>query len=175
MRVIGIAGWSGAGKTTLLARLIPRLAARGLRVSTVKHAHHGFDVDQPGKDSHTHRQAGATEVLISSARRFALVHELRGAVEPSLAELLAKLAPVDLVIVEGFKHGPHPKIEVFRAEVGKPLLHPDDAQIVAVASDRPLAVATVPVVSLDDIDAVIDIMLARAVPVATLTAAARSA
>jgi molybdopterin-guanine dinucleotide biosynthesis protein B len=175
MRVIGIAGWSGAGKTTLLAKLIPRLVARGSRVSTVKHAHHGFDVDQPGKDSHTHRQAGATEVLVSSARRFALVHELRGAVEPSLAELLAKLAPVDLVIVEGFKHGPHPKIEVFRAEVGKPLLHPDDPQIVAVASDRPLAAATVPVVGLDDIDAVIDIMLASAVPVATLTAAAGSA
>jgi molybdopterin-guanine dinucleotide biosynthesis protein B len=175
MRVIGIAGWSGAGKTTLLARLVPRLVARGLRVSTVKHAHHGFDVDQPGKDSHTHRQAGATEVLISSARRFALVHELRGTAEPSLAELLAKLAPVDLVIVEGFKHGPHPKIEVFRAEVGKPLLHPDDPQIVAVASDRPLAAATVPVVGLDDIDAVVDIMLASAVPVATLTAAARSA
>jgi molybdopterin-guanine dinucleotide biosynthesis protein B len=170
MRVIGMAGWSGSGKTTLLAKLIPRLVARGLSVSTVKHAHHAFDVDQPGKDSHTHREAGATEVLVSSARRFALVHELRGAAEPSLAELLAKLAPVDLVIVEGFKRGSHPKLEVFRAEVGKPLLHPDDPHVVAVASDRPLAAATVPVVDLDDIDAIIDVILASAAPIATLMA-----
>src|ERR1051326_2792668 len=103
MKVIGIAGWSGAGKTTLLTRVIPRLTARGLSVSTIKHAHHAFDIDQPGKDSHTHRMAGATEVLISSANRWALVHELRGAPEPTLGDLLAKLAPVDLVIVEGFK------------------------------------------------------------------------
>ena len=168
MRVIGMAGWSGAGKTTLLSKLIPRLVARGLRVSTVKHAHHDFDLDQPGKDSHVHRHAGATEVLISSARRFALVHELRGAAEPTLAELLAKLAPVDLVIVEGFKRGPHPKLEVFRAAVGKPLLHPDDPHIVAIASARPLVTATVPVVDLDDIDAIVDIALAGAAAIATL-------
>jgi molybdopterin-guanine dinucleotide biosynthesis protein B len=167
MRVIGIAGWSGAGKTTLLAKLIPRLTARGVRVSTVKHAHHAFDVDKPGKDSHTHRVAGATEVLVSSANRWALVHELRGATEPSLPDLLAKLAPVDLVIVEGFKHGAHPKLEVYRAEVGKPPLYPDDPHIVAVASDAPVA-ARVPSVKLDDLDAVADLMLAHAVPVAAL-------
>jgi len=169
MRVIGIAGWSGAGKTTLLAKLIPRLVARGVRVSTVKHAHHAFDVDQPGKDSHTHRMAGATEVLVSSANRWALVHELRGAAELTLAELLAKLAPADLVIVEGFKHGAHPKLEVYRGAVGKPPLHPDDPHIVAVASDAPVPAARVPVVALDDIDAVADLMLAQAAPVAALS------
>jgi molybdopterin-guanine dinucleotide biosynthesis protein B len=168
MRVIGIAGWSGAGKTTLLAKLIPCLTARGLRVSTVKHAHHAFDVDQPGKDSHTHRMAGATEVLVSSANRWALVHELRGSPEPTLPGLLAKLAPADLVIVEGFKHGAHPKLEVYRAAVGKPSLHPDDPHIVAVASDAPVPQARVPVVALDDVDAVADLILARAVPVAAL-------
>jgi molybdopterin-guanine dinucleotide biosynthesis protein B len=169
MRVIGIAGWSGAGKTTLLAKLIPRLTARGVRVSTVKHAHHAFDVDQPGKDSHTHRMAGATEVLVSSVNRWALVRELRGTAEPTLAELLAKLAPVDLVIVEGFKHGAHPKLEVCRAAVGKPPLHPDDPHIVAVASDAPVPGARVPVVGLDDIDAVADVMLAHAAPIAALS------
>jgi molybdopterin-guanine dinucleotide biosynthesis adapter protein len=169
MRVIGIAGWSGAGKTTLLAKLIPRLAARGVRVSTVKHAHHAFDVDQPGKDSHTHRMAGATEVLISSANRWALVHELRGAAEPALPELLVKLAPVDLVIVEGFKYGAHPKLEIYRAAVGKPPLHPDDPHIVAVASDAPVPAARVPVVALDDLDALADLMLAHAVPLAALS------
>ena len=164
MRIIGLAGWSGAGKTTLLAKVIPRLAARGLRVSTIKHAHHGFDVDQPGKDSHTHRAAGATEVLVSSTNRWALVHELRGAAELLLPALLQKLAPVDLVIVEGFKRETHPKLEVYRAAVGKPLLHPEDRHIVAVASDRPLPSARVPVVDLDDIDAIADIMLAHAQP-----------
>jgi molybdopterin-guanine dinucleotide biosynthesis adapter protein len=169
MRVIGIAGWSGAGKTTLLAKLIPRLAARGVRVSTVKHAHHAFDVDQPGKDSHTHRMAGATEVLVSSANRWALVHELRGAAEPTLPELLAKLAPVDLVIVEGFKHGTHPKVEIYRAAVGKPPLHPDDPHIIAVVSDAPVRAARVPVVGPDDLDAVADLMLAHAAPIAALS------
>jgi len=169
MRVIGIAGWSGAGKTTLLAKMIPRLLERGLRVSTVKHAHHGFDVDQPGKDSHTHRMAGATEVLVSSAARWALVHELRGAAEPRLGELLAKLAPVDLVIVEGFKHGAHPKLEVYRAAVSKPPLHPEDPHIVAVAADVALPAARVPVCSLDDIDGIIDLIVARAVPLPIFT------
>ena len=145
MKVIGIAGWSGAGKTTLLTRVIPLLAARGWRVSTIKHAHHQFDVDQPGKDSHTHREAGATEVLVSSANRFALMHELRGAPELTLHALLGKLSPVDLVLVEGFKRETHPKLEVFRAVVGKPMLHPDDPNIVAVASDGAVA-ARVPVV-----------------------------
>ncbi len=172
MRVIGIAGWSGAGKTTLLARMIPRLAARGVSVSTVKHAHHAFDVDQPGKDSHTHRAAGATEVLVSSARRWALVHELRGTAEPSLRELLKKLSPVDLVVVEGFKHGAHPKLEVFRAALGKPPLHGDDPHVVAVASDAPVT-ASVPVVALDDIDAIVDVVLARAAPIETLCGGSR--
>jgi molybdopterin-guanine dinucleotide biosynthesis protein B len=163
MKIIGIAGWSGAGKTTLLTRVIPRLTARGLRVSTIKHAHHAFDIDQPGKDSHTHRVAGATEVLISSANRFALMHELRGAPEMALRALLEKLSPVDLVLVEGFKREAHPKLEVYRAVVGKPLLAPDDPNIVAIASDGPIA-ARVPVVSLDDIDGVAELLIAKAQP-----------
>lgn len=144
MRVLGIAGWSGSGKTTLLAGLIPQLVQRGLRVSTIKHAHHQFDVDQPGKDSYRHREAGATEVLISSAQRFALLHEHRGAPEPTLEELLAKLSPVDLVLVEGFKKESHPKIEVWRAATGKPMLQPDDPQVIAVASDSDLPDLPVP-------------------------------
>ncbi len=167
-RVIGIAGWSGAGKTTLLAKLIPRLVARGIRVSTVKHAHHGFDVDRPGKDSHTHRLAGATEVLVSSSGRWALMHELRGAAEPTLHELLARLEPVDLVLVEGFKHGAHPKLEVYRATVGKPMLHTADPHVVAVASDVELPAARVPVCPLDDLDAIADVVIARAVPLAAI-------
>src|SRR6185295_11539731 len=164
MRIIGLAGWSGSGKTTLLAKVIPRIVARGLEVSTLKHAHHGFDVDQPGKDSHAHRMAGATEVLIGSAARFALVHELRGAPEPGLPHLLAKLSPVDLVIVEGYKAAPIPKLEVYRAAVGKPLLHPDDACIVAIASDVPLPTAELPVVPLDDIDKIADVLTVEAEP-----------
>ncbi|MEX0751640.1 MAG: molybdopterin-guanine dinucleotide biosynthesis protein B [Xanthobacteraceae bacterium] len=163
MRIIGLAGWSGSGKTTVLTRVIPRLTARGLKVSTVKHAHHGFDVDQPGKDSHSHRMAGATEVLVGSAARWALVHELHGAREPALSEFLAKLAPVDLVIVEGYKREPYPKLEVHRAIVGKPLLQPEDPNIVAIASDQSI-VAPVPVVSLDDLEAIIDILLRHAMP-----------
>ena len=124
MRIIGLAGWSGAGKTTLLTRLIPFLTGQGLRVATIKHAHHAFDVDVPGKDSYAHRQAGAAQVLVSSANRWALMTELRGAPEPQLPDLLARLDKADLVIVEGFKRDPHPKIEVFRAANGKPWLHP---------------------------------------------------
>src|SRR5215510_6347050 len=138
MRIIGLAGWSGSGKTTLLAKVIPRIVARGLKVSTLKHAHHGFDVDQPGKDSHTHRMAGASEVLVSSANRWALVHELRGQAEPVLGALLTKLSPVDLVLVEGYKPEPPPKLEVSRAARGQPLLRPDDPAILAVATDEPL-------------------------------------
>ena len=164
MRIIGLAGWSGSGKTTLLIKVIPRLLARGLKVSTLKHAHHDFDVYQPGKDSHSHRIAGATEVLVGSARRFALVHELRGEPEPTLGILLRKLAPVDLVLVEGYKRAPHPKLEVFRAAVGKPLLYPDDPAIVAIACDAPLPSAQVPVVDLDDIDGIADILLKHAAP-----------
>ncbi len=166
MRIIGLAGWSGAGKTTLLGKVIPRLTARGLTVSTLKHAHHSFDVDQPGKDSHSHRMAGATEVLVGSANRWALVHELRGAAEPTLSDLLARLSPVDLVIVEGYKREPHPKLEVHRAANGQPLLQPDDPHIVAIASDQAVP-ATVPVVALDDVDAIIHVILTHAAPLGT--------
>ncbi|MBV9653497.1 MAG: molybdopterin-guanine dinucleotide biosynthesis protein B [Acetobacteraceae bacterium] len=154
MRVIGVAGWSGAGKTTLIRRVLPVLIRRGLRVSTIKHAHHGFDVDQPGKDSWVHREAGATEVLVASAARFALMHELRDEPEPALPDLLARLMPVDLVIVEGFKRDSHPKIEVRRQSVGKPPLYPDDPAIVAVASDVKLAGLLIPVLPIDDAAAI---------------------
>ena len=174
MKVIGIAGWSGAGKTTLLMRVIPLLVARGLRVSTIKHAHHAFDIDQPGKDSHTHRAAGATEVLVSSANRYALMHELRGVPEMTLGALLERLSPVDLVLVEGFKRETHPKLEVYRVSVGKPLLAPDDPNIVAIASDGPVA-TRVPVVPLDDTETVADILVARAAPLDAVMARVRSA
>jgi molybdopterin-guanine dinucleotide biosynthesis protein B len=164
MRIIGLAGWSGSGKTTLLTRVIPRLVARGLAVSTLKHAHHAFDVDQPGKDSHSHRMAGATEVLVGSANRWALVHELRGEAEPALGALIRKLSPVDLVLIEGYKRAPHPKLEVYRAALGKPLLHPDDPAIVAIASDTPLPAAGIPVVDLDDVERVADLLVRHAAP-----------
>ncbi len=164
MRVIGLAGWSGSGKTTLLTRLIPRLVARGLKVSTLKHAHHGFDVDQPGKDSHSHRMAGASEVMIGSSLRFALLHELRGAPEPTLGDLLARMSPVDLVLVEGYKTAAIPKLEVHRATVGKPLLAPDDNCIVAIAADGPLPQVELPVVSLDDIETIADIVTVESTP-----------
>ncbi|MBV8836819.1 MAG: molybdopterin-guanine dinucleotide biosynthesis protein B [Alphaproteobacteria bacterium] len=173
MNVIGIAGWSGAGKTTLLTRVIPHLVKRGLRVSTIKHAHHAFDIDQPGKDSHTHRQAGATEVLVSSANRFALMHELRGEAEWALDALLEKLSQVDLVLVEGFKTQAHPKLEVYRTAIGKPLLHPEDENIVAIASDGPLN-ARVPVVSLDDVEAVSNVLIDKAAPLDAVVARVRS-
>jgi molybdopterin-guanine dinucleotide biosynthesis protein B len=172
MRIIGLAGWSGAGKTTLLIKVIPCLIARGLRVSTLKHAHHAFDVDQPGKDSHSHRMAGATEVLVGAASRWALVHELRGEAEPQLDMLLGKLSLVDLVIIEGYKREAHPKLEVYRAAVGKPLLHPDDPHIVAIAADGALPSARVPVVSLDDVEGIADILLKHAVPITAAMAGA---
>jgi len=149
MRIVGLAGWSGSGKTSLLAKLIPLLTARGLSVSTIKHAHHEFDIDQPGKDSWVHRQAGATEVLVASVRRYALMRELRDQQEPTLGELMAKLAPVDIVLIEGFKRDPHPKIEIHRPELGKPTLYPDDRWIMAVASPEPLADLPVPWLPLD--------------------------
>jgi molybdopterin-guanine dinucleotide biosynthesis protein B len=157
MKVIGLAGWSGAGKTTLLTRVIPHLLGKGLRVSVIKHAHHSFDVDVPGKDSWVHRQAGATEVLVSSGRRWALMHELRGASEPRLPELLKKMSPVDLVIVEGFKSEPHRKIEVHRAANGKAMLFPDDPGIVGIATDAELE-TTLPVAHLDDIPGIAAMM-----------------
>ena len=137
MKVIGIAGWSGSGKTTLVEQVIGLLEARGLIVSLVKHAHHEFDIDQPGKDSFRHRMAGCTEVLVSSSRRWALMHELRGADELTLAAAIARLSPCDLVLVEGYKRSRLPKLEVYRAEVAKPWLHPDDPSIVGIASDVP--------------------------------------
>jgi molybdopterin-guanine dinucleotide biosynthesis adapter protein len=164
MKVIGLAGWSGAGKTTLLARLIPHLIGQGLRVSVVKHAHHSFDVDVPGKDSWVHRQSGATEVLVSSARRWALMHELREAAEPRLPELLKKMSRVDLVVVEGFKSELHRKIEVHRAANGKPLLFPDDPAISGIATDATLETA-LPTAHLDDIPAVAAMMRGAAISV----------
>lgn len=164
MRIIGLAGWSGAGKTTLVAKLIPVLVRRGLKVSTVKHAHKGFDIDIPGKDSHTHRMAGATEVFVASGIRWALVHELRGEEEPDLADIIPRLAPVDLLIVEGFKRHRHPKIEIHRPEVGKPLLHPGDDYIVAITSNAELPEAKVPVIPLDDIEKIADVMTIESMP-----------
>ncbi|MCS6855770.1 MAG: molybdopterin-guanine dinucleotide biosynthesis protein B [Elioraea sp.] len=162
MTIFGITGWSGSGKTTLLVRLIPALVARGVSVSTIKHAHHAFDIDRPGKDSYEHRRAGATEVLVSSANRWALMHELRGAPEPSLGDLVARLSPVDLVLVEGFKRNAHPKLEVWRAATGKPPLYPEDAMIRAVASDGPVPGCDRPVLALDDVDAIADFVIRSA-------------
>jgi molybdopterin-guanine dinucleotide biosynthesis adapter protein len=164
MKVIGLAGWSGAGKTTLLTRIIPHFLGEGLRVSVIKHAHHSFDVDVPGKDSWVHRQSGATEVLVSSGMRWALMHELRGAAEPGLPELLAKMSRVDLVIVEGFKSEPHRKIEVHRAANGKPLLFPDDPGIVGIATDAAVE-TTLPTAHLDDIPVIAAMMQKSAIPV----------
>ena len=161
-RVIGMAGWSGSGKTTLITRLIPVLKARGLSVSTLKHAHHGFDIDRPGKDSHQHREAGAHEVMIASARRWALLHEMRDAPEWPLSVLLGALAPVDLVIIEGFKAAPYPKIEVHRAETGKPFLHPDDPHIVAIVSNDLGAALGLPVFPPDAIERIADFVLGAA-------------
>ena len=149
MKVFGFAGWSGSGKTTLIEKLIPRFTGAGLRVSLIKHAHHTFDVDQPGKDSYRHRHAGAAEVLVTSSRRWVLMHELRGAAEPSLEEHLKKLSPCDIVIVEGFKHAPIAKLEVWRRVTGEPLIHPNDPHIVAVASDTKVE-TKLPVLDLND-------------------------
>lgn len=147
MKVLGLVGWSGAGKTTLLERMLPLLAEAGLEVSTIKHAHHGFDLDRPGKDSWRHRQAGAREVLVAGGSRWALMHELRGP-EPTLPELLARMRPVDLVLVEGYKTHPYPKIEVHRPALGKPPIWPEQPDIVAVASDALLQDCTRPMLPL---------------------------
>jgi len=165
MRIIGLAGWSGSGKTTLIKKVIPCLIARGLKVSTLKHAHHGFDLDQPGKDSFFHRAAGATEVIVSSAKRFAILHELREEAEWDLPALVGKMSPVDLVLVEGYKRDPFPKLEIHRAANAKPLIHPEDPHIMAIAADVPLPQARVPVVDLDDIEGIADILMASAVPI----------
>ena len=160
MKLYGVVGWKNAGKTGLMERLVAEIAGRGLTVSTVKHAHHSFDVDQPGKDSHRHRVAGAHEVLLASRSRFALMHEIRDAPEPTLDELLARLAPVDLVLIEGYKRDRHPKIEAFRAVTGNPLIAPEDPTVRAVASDVALELDR-PVFDLDDTGAIADFILAE--------------
>jgi molybdopterin-guanine dinucleotide biosynthesis protein B len=160
VRVFGFAGWSGSGKTTLIEKLIPRFVGAGLRVSLIKHAHHTFDVDQPGKDSYRHRHAGAAEVLVSSSRRWVLMHELRGAAEPAFDEQLKHLSPCDIVIVEGFKHAPIPKLEVWRRETGEPLIHPNDPHIVAVASDTRVD-TKLPVLNLNDDAGIASFILAH--------------
>ena len=165
MRVIGLAGWSGAGKTTLIVKLIPYFRENGLSVSTLKHAHHAFDVDQPGKDSYLHREAGASEVLVASSRRFALMHELRGAEEPGLAALLRRMAPADLILVEGYKRDRHAKIEVHRFGNAKPFLYPEDATIAALATDAAEGLPPhLPHAHLDDIASIARLMLAHASP-----------
>lgn len=161
MKLFGIVGWSGSGKTTLVTSLLPRLAERGLRVSTIKHAHHGFDVDQPGKDSYEHRKAGASEVLVSSSRRWVLMHENRGEPEPSLTDLVSRLSPADLVLVEGFKREAIDKLEVHRRNLGKPMLQPEDPRVVAVASDAPLADMPVPVLRLDVVEDIATFIVAH--------------
>ena len=158
MKIFGFAGWSGSGKTTLIEHLIPRVVARGLKVSMIKHAHHSFDVDQPGKDSYRHRQAGCSEVMVVSDKRWVIMHELRGEAEPSLDEQIGRVSPCDLLLVEGHKHHPLPKLEVWRRDNGKPLLHPSDPHIVAIASDAPLE-TKLPRFDLDDHEGIEDFIL----------------
>jgi molybdopterin-guanine dinucleotide biosynthesis protein B len=158
MQVFGFAGFSGSGKTTLIERLIPSFVARGLRVSLMKHAHHSFDVDQPGKDSYRHRHAGAGEVLVTSSRRWVLMHELRGEAEPTMEELIGRVSPCDLLLVEGFKRAAIPKLEVYREVTGEGPLHPHDPHIVAVATDKPLE-ARVPVLDLNQPEAIGEFIL----------------
>lgn len=164
MRVYGVVGWKNAGKTGLMERLVTEITRRGFSVSTVKHAHHSFDVDHPGKDSFRHREAGASQVLLASRNRIALMHELRGVAEPTLDQLLAQLAPVDLVLVEGYKRDTHPKVEAHRAVTGNPLIAPDDPDIRAVASDTAADVrlnVDRPVFDLNDTAAIADFILAE--------------
>lgn len=161
MKILGLAGWSGAGKTTLIVKLVPELVGRGLKVSTIKHAHHAFDVDKPGKDSYRHREAGATEVLVASAHRWALMHELREEEEPSAADLMRHMTPVDLLLIEGFKREPHDKLEIFRRELGKPLLSADDPSFVAILSDGPVPEIALPVIDLNDIGTIADFIIDR--------------
>lgn len=163
MKVFGLAGWSGSGKTTLMVKLLPELTGRGLTVSTMKHAHHNFDVDTPGKDSYEHRHAGASEVLVTSANRWALMHELRGAPEPDVEALISRMSPVDLLLIEGFKHYPHDKMLIHRAANRKGLpVDPADPSVVAIATDSDLPVAgDKPVIDLDDVSAVADFIVAH--------------
>jgi molybdopterin-guanine dinucleotide biosynthesis protein B len=158
MKTFGFAGWSGSGKTTLIEKLIPRFVQHGLRVSLIKHAHHTFDVDQPGKDSYRHRHAGASEVLVTSSRRWVLMHELRGAHEPTFEEQVKRLSPCDLLLVEGFKFAAIPKLEVWRTETGEGLLHPNDPHIVALATDAKVP-TRLPVFDLNDDAAIASFIL----------------
>ena len=163
-RVLGFAGWSGAGKTTLIKVLLREFAARAIRTATIKHAHHEFDVDVPGKDSYEHRRAGAGEVIVSSGRRWVQMHELLDENEPTLADLLRRVSPCDLILVEGFKRERHPKLEIHRPALGKPLLYPDDPHIVAIATDEKLPGTHPPAVDLNDVLAVTQVVLAKAQP-----------
>ena len=156
MKLYGVTGWKNSGKTVLMERLVAEFARRGVSVSTIKHAHHDTDIDHPGRDSFRHREAGAHEVVVSSPNRWALMHELRGAKEPPLEDLVARLSPVELVLVEGYKRAPHPKVEAHRRETGRPLLAADNASIRAVASDEPLDGLAVPLLDLDDTAAIAD-------------------
>ena len=158
MKLYGVVGWKNAGKTGLMERLVTEITGRGFSVSTVKHAHHTFDVDHPGKDSYRHRVAGAQEVLLASRNRIALMQELRAEAEPDLPQLLTRLSPVDLVLIEGYKRDRHPKIEAFRTETGNPLIATDDPTVRAVASDVPLSIDR-PVFDLDDTTAIADFIL----------------
>lgn len=161
MNIFGVVGWKNSGKTGLMERLVSEFVSRGLTVSTLKHAHHSFEIDRPGKDSDRHRVAGAQEVLLSSSNRWALMSELRGASEPPLAELLGKLSPVDLVLIEGYKRDTHPKIEAHRTETGQPLIALDDDTIRAVASNASPEGLTVPLLDLDDTKAIADFILSE--------------
>ena len=159
MKIFGLAGWSGSGKTTVMVSLLPKLLQRGYSVSPVKHAHHQFDIDSPGKDSYEHRRAGAKEVMISSINRWALMHEVSDSKDPTLADLTKHMSPVDILIVEGFKWEPHLKMEIHRPSIGKPLLQPEDKNIIAVASDEPMKGLNVPVIPLGDISGIADFIV----------------
>jgi molybdopterin-guanine dinucleotide biosynthesis adapter protein len=159
MKIFGLAGWSGSGKTTLMVKLLPALLARGVSVSTMKHAHHAFDIDRPGKDSYEHRAAGATEVLVSSNARWALMHELRGSPEATVEELVSHMTPVDLLVIEGFKAHKHPKLEVHRPSLGKPLICAEDPDVVAIATDAPVPSVRLRRFDLDDADGIADFII----------------
>ena len=163
MKVFGLVGWSGAGKTTLMVTLLPALIRRGLTVSTIKHTHKDVDLDRPGKDSYRHRHAGAAEVLLTSSSRWTLMHELRGTPEPELEALVQRMTPVDLVLVEGFKHHNHDKLEVHRPALGKPLLATSDPGIVAVASDKALTGLPVPLLPLGDVPRIADFIIGHCI------------
>jgi molybdopterin-guanine dinucleotide biosynthesis protein B len=158
MKVFGLAGWSGSGKTTLIEQLIPRFVKRGLKVSLIKHAHHSFEVDHPGKDSYRHREAGCSEVVVVSEKRWVVMHELRGEPEPSLEEQIGRVSPCDLLLVEGYKHYAMPKLEIWRKENAKPLLYPEDKHVIAVAADAALD-TRLPRFDLNDYDGIGDFIL----------------